>query len=165
MDLGYLNVLPEWNDMRFHDSEGDEWKNVSGQRLAAKMLYEKWREVFGLVMAFADNLATDSDSEETETHEQTTKRFIFENAMIIGPKLMSAAGTDLYILQMENASIIRANARQMMEQVGFAVLMGFSEESYKEVITEAINQFRELFKNWVATFEKDGIEDEWGLFI
>ncbi len=165
MDLGYLNGLPEWDDMRFHDAEGDEWKKNSGQRLAAKLLYEQWREVFGLVMAFAENLATDGDAPDTETHEQTTKRFIYENALIIGPKLMGAAGTDLYILQMENASIIRTNARQMMEQVCFAVLMGFAEESYKEVIKEAMNRFRELFKNWVATFEKGDFEDEWGLFV
>lgn len=164
MDLGYLNALPEWNETGFHDAKGDEWKNISGQRLAAKLLYEKWREVFGLVTAFADNLATD-DNTDTERHEQTTKRFIFENAMAIGPKIMGAAGTDLYILQMENASIIRTNAKQLMEQVGFAVLMGFAEESYKEVIKEGMNQFRELFKNWVATFEKDDFEDEWGLFI
>jgi hypothetical protein len=165
MDLGYLNALPDWDDNHFYDAKGDEWKSNSSQRIAAKFLYEQWREVYGLVMAFAENLATDGDTPDIETQEQTTKRFIYENAMVIGPKLMSAAGTDLYILQMENASIIRTNARQMMEQIGFAVLMGFAEENYKEVIQEAMNRFRELFKNWVATFEKDDIEDEWGLFI
>ncbi len=164
MDLEYLNALPEWDDASFHDGEGDEWKKISQQRLAAKYLYNKWREVLGLVRAFADNLTSELD-DESETHEQMTKRFIYENGMIIGPKLFGAATTDLYILQMENASIIRTNAKQLMEQVGFAVLMGFAEESYKEVISEAMNEFRLLFKNWVSTFEKDDFEDEWGLFI
>ena len=64
-----------------------------------------------------------------------------------------------------NASIVRTNAKHLMEQVGFAVLMGFGEESYKEVIADAMNEFRLLFKDWVATFQKDEFEDEWGLFI
>lgn len=164
MDLGYLTPLPEWDDERFHDAEGDEWKNKSAQRLAAKHLYEQWRQVYLLVTAFTDNLVN-ADDESSATHDHMTKHLIYENAMIIGPKLIGAAGTDLYILQMENASIIRTNAIQLMEQVGFAVLMGSVEEKYKEVIKEAMNEFRELFKNWVATFEKDEIEDEWGLFV
>jgi hypothetical protein len=41
-----------------------------------------------------------------------------------------------------------------MEQVSFAVLMGFTEESYKKVIEEAMNELRLLFRDWVATFQK-----------
>jgi hypothetical protein len=51
-----------------------------------------------------------------------------------------------------------------MEQVGFAVLMDFGDEEHKKVIEEAMNEFRQLFKNWVTTFQKDEFEDEWGLF-
>jgi hypothetical protein len=164
MNLDYLDSVPEWDDDNFCDIKGEEWKRKSPQRLAAKALYLQWRELYGLIIAFTDNLSDHAES-EIETHEQMTTRLIFENAMIIAPKLISAAGTDMYILQMENAAIIRTNVRQSMEQVGFAVLMGFAEESYKKVIQEAMDEFRLLFKNWVATFEKDDYEDEWGLFI
>ena len=162
MDLDKLNFLPEWNDEKFDDDEGEAWKTKE-LRAAGKALYLKWREVFGLVFAFAENLA--DESEESESHEQTTQRLIYENAMIIAPKISSATLVDMYILQMENAAIIRTNAKQLMEQVGFAVLMGFAEESYKKVIQEAMDEFREHFKEWVATFQKDEFEDEWGLFV
>jgi hypothetical protein len=65
---------------------------------------------------------------------------------------------------MENAAIIRTNCRQMMEQVGFAVLMGWAEKEHKTVINQTLDNFKLTFKTWVATFEKDEFEDEWGLF-
>jgi hypothetical protein len=43
--------------------------------------------------------------------------------------------------------------------------MGWSEEDYKRVIDESLEQFKFLFRIWVATFIKDGDDDEWGLFI
>lgn len=162
MDLDKLNFLPDWDDEQFPEEEGEAWK-TNELRAAGKALYIKWREVFGLVLAFTENLA--DESEESETHEHSTQRLIYENAMIIAPKISSATMVDMYVLQMENAAIIRTNARQLMEQLGFAVLMGFAEEGYKNVIVEAMNEFRELFKNWVATFKKDDFEDEWGLFV
>lgn len=163
MDLDDLNYLPQWEDEDFNDEEGEAWKKNEA-RLAAKALYLKWREVFGLIIAFAENLCSDSEEIKEETHEQLTKGLIYENAMIIAPKLKGAMGAGLYILQMENAAIVRTNARQLMEQVSFAVLMGFADESYKNVIEEAMNEFRLRFKDWVATFQKDEFEDEWGLF-
>lgn len=162
MDLDNLNFLPEWNDERYEDEEGEAWKTKE-LRAAGKALYLKWREVFGLIFAYAENLV--DESEETETHGQSTQRLIYENAMIIAPKIRSATMVNMYVLQMENAAIIRTNARQLMEQVGSAVLMGFAEESYKKVIEEAMNEFRQLFKEWIATFQKDEFEDEWGLFV
>ena len=162
MDLDKLNFLPDWDDEKFHEEEGEAWK-TNEIRAAGKALYLKWREVFGLVLAFTENLA--DESEDTETNEHTTQRFIYENAMIIAPKIISATLADMYILQMENAAIIRTNARQLIEQVTFAVLMGFAEESYEKVIVEAMSEFRRLFVEWVATFKKDEFEDEWGLFV
>ena len=38
------------------------------------------------------------------------------------------------------------------------------EEAHGQVIRDEIDKFRELFKIWVSTFEKDEYEDEWGLF-
>lgn len=165
MDLDKLNFLPEWNDDNFddEDEEGEGWKKKE-ERQAAKALYLKWRDTFGLIYAFADNLAPDPEEGSPDTHEQFTKSLIFENALIIGPKLIGAMAVDLYILKMENAAIIRTNSRQLMEQVSFAVLSEFAEEDYKNVIEDSMDEFRVLFKEWVTTFKKDDIEDDWGLF-
>jgi hypothetical protein len=53
----------------------------------------------------------------------------------------------------------------MMVQISFAAMIGDADEQHKEVIEESLNKFRALFKQWVATFEKDDYEDEWGLFV
>lgn len=166
MDLDDLNFLPEWDDEDYddEDNEGEEWKKKEGKQ-AAKALYLKWRDTFSLIYAFADNLAPDPKGDEHDTHEQFTKQLIIENAMIIGPKLRGAMAVDLYILKMENAAIVRTNALKMMEQVRYAVLFQSAEEDYKNVIGESIDEFRLLFKEWVMTFKKDEIEDDWGLFI
>ena len=166
MNLDDLNFLPDWDDEDYNDedNDGEDWKRKEGKQ-AAKALYLKWRETFSLIYAFADNLAPDAKGGEKETHEQVTKSFIMENAMIIGPKLRGAMAVDLYILKMENAAIVRTNARQLMEQVTFSVLSGFAGEEYKNVIQESMDEFRLLFKEWVMTFKKDDIEDDWGLFI
>lgn len=166
MDLDDLNFLPEWDDADYddEDNEGEDWKRKEGKQ-AAKALYLKWRGTFSLIYAFAENLAPDPGEDEEETHELLSKRMILENALIIGPKLRGAMAVDLYILKMENASIVRTNALNLMDQVRYAVLSDFAEEDYKNVIQESMDEFRLLFKEWVMTFKKDEIEDDWGLFI
>ena len=166
MNLDDLNFLPEWNDENYddEDEEGEGWKNREG-RGAAKALYLKWPDTFGLIYAFSDDLATDSEDGSSGTHEQVVKSLIIENSLIIGAKLRGAMAVDLYILKMENAAIIRTNALQLMEQVRFAVLSNFAEEDYNNVIQDSMDEFRMLFKDWVATFRKDDIEDDWGLFL
>ena len=164
-DLDNLNFLPEWEDDKFtFDDEGEEWKNASS-RSASKALYLKWREVFGLVIALAENLVDEPGEDGKETRREMIQKLMYENVMIVAPKIVSASGCGLYILQMENAAIIRTNCRQLMEQVGFAVMMGFADAEYKKVIEYAMAEFRELFKSWVTTFQKDEFMDEWGLFI
>lgn len=163
MNLNDLNFLPEWDESRYKvgpDDAAEEWRRGPA-RAIAKAMYNQWREVFGLVVAFAENLADDGE----ETHPASTKALIYENVMIVAPKIIGAISMDLYVLKMENASGIRTNAKQMMEQIGFAVLMGWADEAHKQVIEEALYKFRELYKQWVSTFQKDSFEDEWGLFI
>ncbi|MCX6206324.1 MAG: hypothetical protein NTZ19_08760 [Bacteroidetes bacterium] len=163
MDLEKLNFLPEWDENRFikkMNQHGEAWKNAPGI-MAARDVYKQWREVFGLVVAFAENL----EDEKNENNRSTTKSLIYENALIVAPKIIGAVSVDAYTIKMENAAIIRSNCRQMMEQINFTVLMGWSEEDYKRVIDESLEQFKAAFRIWVATFIKDGDDDEWGLFI
>lgn len=158
MDLSQLNPLPEWDARMFRLEEGEAWKYKESLRVAEE-LYNKWRELFGLVTAFAENLREDGGGTPADF-----RRLIFENAYIIAPKIISASGQALYQVQMENAALIRFNARQMMDQMNFAVLIGAADESYKNVIWDAMEEFKTSFRRWVATFERDDISDDWGLF-
>ncbi|MBY0480072.1 MAG: hypothetical protein K2Q21_01855 [Chitinophagaceae bacterium] len=163
MDLEQLNFLPEWDENRFikrMNRHGEAWKNAPGI-LAARDVYKQWRELFGLVIAFAENL----EDERDENNQSTTKSLIYQNAMIVAPKIIGAVSVDAFSIKMENAALIRSNCRQMMEQINFSVLMGWSDETYKQVIEESLEQFKYLFRIWVATFERNGDVDEWGLFL
>lgn len=165
MDLDKLNFLPEWDDERFDDEEheGDEWK-LKEERGAAKAMYNKWREVFGLVIAFTELLDSDDENVEKDKFGSITSRLIWENAMIVGPKISGAVHCDLYILKMENAAIIRTNCMQLIIQVSSAVMFEKADKAHEKAIKETMSEFRELFKNWVSHFQKDEFEDEWGLF-
>lgn len=159
------------DDDFFSDSEeyedfdkGDEWKRKD-EREAASALVSKWMEAKDLIYALLDDIADSPEALENETEQQNVRRMIHENAIVIRPKIGGAMATDMYILKMENASIIRTNAKELLTQVSYAELMGFISQSYKEVIVSVMNEFRLLFRDWVATFKKDEYEDDWGLFI
>jgi len=161
MDLDKLSYLPEWNERLLHmDDNGEEWK-IRPAIEAAKALYQQWREVFDLAIAIADSLTETARMND----EDGIKRLMYENIMIVGAKIMSAAGGTLYIIKMENAAIIRVNCRQLMDQIGFAVMTGMADERHQQVIRQEMDKFRTLFRQWVVTFQKDAYEDEWGLFV
>ena len=157
-----FNILPSWENFRHLKTEdGEEWK-WKIHLDAARSLYEQWREVFQLVMAFTDTLPEAKAEEEMLL---STRQLIFDNAFIIAPKIMSAAPDTLYEIKMENAALIRFNCRQMMDQIGYAVLIGNADQGHKSVIEEALSEFKLRFRHWVSLFEKDEFEDEWGVFI
>jgi hypothetical protein len=157
MDLSHLNSLPEWEDRFQNIDKGEAWKWKEELQIA-ELLYKQWREIFRLVDAFVATLP------EEEDELLSTKSMIYQNAYVVAPKIVSACGDTLYQIKMENAALIRFNCRQMWEQIAFAVLSGIAEEEHKKIIEEALNKFKELFRQWVATFRQDEYEDDWGLF-
>jgi hypothetical protein len=158
MDLMHFNnPLPEWKNHLRNVDKGEDWKWKEELQIAEN-LYNQWREVFGLVTAFAETLPEEQDA------TLSTKSLIYENAYIIAPKIMSACGDTLYQIKMENAALIRFNCRQMWEQIAFAVMTGDADEEHRKVIEEGLNRFKELFRQWVSTFKPDEYEDDWGLF-
>ena len=162
MDFTNMHSLPEWDDHRMlkRRYEGEEWK-MAPQLESAKNLYNKWREIFLLVESYCEML---QDSKEYD-HAEKNRELIWQNLFIVAPKIIGAAGVDQYVLKMENASIIRNNCRELMEQVNFTAMVGAGEEEYAAAIEREMDIFRDLFKTWVATFRKDEYEDEWGLFV
>ncbi|MFT3749808.1 MAG: hypothetical protein QM768_15910 [Agriterribacter sp.] len=162
MDFSDMHSLPEWHDHKMLKKryEGEEWK-VKPQLDAAEKLYNKWREIFMLVESYCETLQDSKDYD----HAEKNKELIWQNLFIVAPKIIGAAGVDLYTLKMENASIVRNNCREMMEQIKFTAMVGAGEEKYAEAIEHEMDIFRALFKAWVNTFVKDEYEDEWGLFV
>lgn len=158
MDELFKNEIPTWDSLGFRPidaGEGEAWKHEPQMRLA-KALYEQSREIYQQAKLFCETLSGELSAMTTE--------LILSNALVIPPKIMAVAFGDLYVRRMENAAIIRLNAKQLREQVLVSGMMENSETEYGELLLGEIEKFRELFADWVASFEKDEFEDEWGVF-
>lgn len=103
---------------------------------------------------------------ENEFLQETTVRFMLENAMIIPGKIVGAEAGDLYDLRMENAAIIRKAARELYVQAGsLRYEDGITDTDYIYLLRNTIEEFRFLFIDWVASFDVwNYIKDSWGLF-
>jgi hypothetical protein len=158
-----LHDLPEWEEHRFGDEEndGDEWK-YKAKKDSAKALYNQWRQVYTLVEGLLSIL--EPNDETPETYLEHMKEMIHGDAMLVCVKISGAEAGDMYVLRMENASIIRAAANSVYISMSGLRMMEVAEDAHLDAVRAEIDTFRELFKDWVNGFEKDEFEDEWGLF-
>lgn len=165
MRIDDLNELPEWDDNEFgdEDNEGDEWK-PNPTREACKAMYRQWNEVMIVLRAAIDSLKEpDKDSFFSKEHVDEFIATILGDAHEVAAKIRSSEA-GLYIIRMENAAIIRKNAQYIKISTNNFMYDGLMEEQHRQIIRDEVDKFRELFKKWVSTFEKDDCEDEWGLF-
>jgi hypothetical protein len=180
-DADQLSYIPEWGDHRRHYTEsepGDEWKDKLKNERAEK-LYNKWKEIDYLIEAIWDKWdlsAPETEEKESDKPEENEDDFSLpkemiewhreemgRNSSIIPAKISGAEAGDLYILRMENAAIIRKAAMDVYLDC-HVLEEGVADEQDVELLRSEINQFRQLFIEWVNGFEKDEYEDEWGLF-
>jgi hypothetical protein len=124
-------------------------------------LYQKAEQIYKITSGLIEIIPADN-----EFLQETTVRFMMENAMIIPAKIAGAQAVELYDLKMENATIIRKAARELYVQAGS---LGFeetiSDQDYIRLLRKEINEFRLLFIDWVAGFDVwNYIKDNWGLF-
>ncbi|RRA95452.1 hypothetical protein EG242_06205 [Paenimyroides viscosum] len=85
--------------------------------------------------------------------------------MLIQAKLTGAFGVKLYDIKMENATLIRKAARDLMVSYHTLKMLGFEEVEYFKIIRLQIEEFRLLFVEWVGRFnQKHFITDSWSLF-
>ena len=184
-DAEQLSIIPEWGTRRGNytdSSPGDEWKDKLKNERAEK-LYNKWKEIDYLINAIWDKWdlsAIETESAETGDDENAIedeydltlpgeliewhREEMQKNSLLIPAKISGAEAADLYILRMENAAIIRKAAFDIY--LDCAMLEeNVAEEQDIELLRTEINQFRLFFIEWINGFEKDGYEDEWGVFV
>lgn len=160
-----LSDLPEWDDegfRRIDEEEGDAWRE-SGAREACKALYNQWREVMAGINGLFAYARQHADMPEGFLHGQ--KSMILDEARQVAVKVRSSDAAGFYVLQMENAAIIRKSAQFVASQILAMADMGFIEASHAAAVRADIDLFRQLFRAWIGTFEKDDYEDEWGFFV
>lgn len=124
-------------------------------------LYKKAMEIFMLTRGLAEIIPDDNDF-----LQETTVKFMMEDAMMIPTKIAGAYGVGLYDLKMENAAIIRKCARELMVRAGsLRYEDNIKDKEYITLLRNVIEEFRLLFIEWVGSFDQwDYVIDRWGLF-
>ncbi|MBE8721192.1 hypothetical protein [Sphingobacterium pedocola] len=157
MEELFRHEMPEWDRSRFltEDNDGEEWKLLP-QLEAAEKLYEQCREIFRLCRLMGVQM--------TGLWGEAHRDLIMESICIVGPKIISAETTGLYVTCMENAAVIRYNMGQLRNMLITMDMLDTKAKYYSPHILEEIETFKRLFKVWISFFKKDDWEDEWGLF-
>jgi hypothetical protein len=166
MNYDHLSDLPDWDDDDFkdEDEEGEEWK-PNPTKDACRDMYKQWQQVMIVLNGALDSMVIEEKEDGFPAdYWEDHKAMLLGDAFQIAVKIKSSEA-GLYTIRMENASIIRKNAQFIKSSMLTMMSEGVIEEAHGHVIRDEIDKFRELFKIWVSTFQKDEYEDEWGLFI
>ncbi len=161
MNINNLNGLPPWKD---NPDEGENWK-TNPTTEACKALYEKWNEIVVMLTGALGMMKDLSEEKEEDSFITEQKAMVLGDAYEAGAKIRSSEAGNMYILRMENASIIRKNGQFVKSSVLNLMMEGEVDEEHGEIIRNEIDNFREMFINWVNTFQKDEYTDDWGLFV
>lgn len=93
------------------------------------------------------------------------RKNIMENSLLIPVKIAGAEGDDIYDHKMENATVIRKAALELITDIKGMQIAGFKEIEYLNLIENEIESFRPIFAEWIKTFKTSNyIIDRWGLF-
>jgi len=124
-------------------------------------LFQKAEQILKITQGLIEIVPADN-----EFLQETTVRFMLEDAMIIPAKIAGAHGIELYDLKMENATIIRKAARDLYVQAGsLRFEESIQDKDYIYLLRDEIEEFRLLFVDWVENFDVwNYIKDDWGLF-
>ena len=123
-------------------------------------LRKKGNEIYEVVSVFIESLSGDAKEMYAGT--------LMESALIINGKLAGAMGSDDWLICMQNASIIRYHAEYLHTATSGLTAFTNADKDYVKVLRTTMQEFRELFKEWVKTFsdfEREDYTDEWGLFL
>ncbi|WP_066836578.1 hypothetical protein [Rufibacter ruber] len=122
-------------------------------------LYQKGREIFQLTVKIAALI-----EEDQEIHVSLMEQML-EDASLLTVKVAGAEASDLYDLRMENATLIRKAARDLLTHCTSLEMFGFKDVHYFRLLREAIEEYRLLFLEWVNSFDPwNYLLDTWGLF-
>jgi hypothetical protein len=122
-------------------------------------IYLKGQEIFEITAKIIDLIP---ESDEILSH---VKGMMLEDAAMLTVKVSGAEAGDLYDIRMENAAIIRKAARDLGTHCTTLKLYGFTDTQYLDLIREALEAYKILFREWVQGFDPwNYLLDDWGLF-
>jgi hypothetical protein len=141
-------MFPEHND---YENRRDELDKMP--------LYIKGHEIADLVRDICALI------DENNAILDSLKWQLLDDAHILVVKIAGAEGGELYDIRMECATLIRKSAMNLYVSIHSLKMHGFEHIEYYLMVRKKIQEFRTLFVEWVAGFDKTNyIADRWGLF-
>lgn len=136
-----------------------EEENEHDRHLHKLPIYKKGQEILEVVRRICDLIPEDNK------YLQSVAGMMLSDAAQLTIKVAGAEIVEFYDIKMENAAIIRKAARDLMIQKHSLKNFGFKEHQYFQIVRDLIEEYRLLFIDWVAGFDKfEYIIDRWGLF-
>ena len=122
-------------------------------------IYKKGQEIYEVVSQICDLIPEDDE------RLQSIKSMMLSDASQLTAKIAGAEGGELYDIKMEAAAIIRKAAHDLKLSNHSLELFGFKDVSYFQIVRDLIEEYRILFIDWIAGFDKWNYSiDRWGLF-
>lgn len=150
----------EDDDFDAQDCSMDAWRSLP--------VFIKAENVLKLVEHIVDGIPKEDSGAKTPyefamyEHHTSNMR---ENALLIPIKIAGAEGAELYDHKMENATIIRKAAREIITDTRGLQIAGFKDVEYLDLLRIEIEKFRPYFAEWIKTFNSSNyLIDRWGLF-
>ena len=122
-------------------------------------IFKKGKEIQDVVRTLAELMPEDNE------YLQSLKGEMLYNAGLLTVKIAGAEGAKLYDLKMEAATFIRKAASDLKVMNHSLEEFDFKDVAYFQIVRDLIEDYRLLFIDWVAGFDKwFYITDRWGLF-
>lgn len=137
--------------------------DVKWAKMENHPLYKKAEEIVVIVDSIIDSLP----EEERDFHEP-----VRESAMMLAPKFAGAYDSDMWLLTMQNAAIMRYHAQYVATGTYGFNITGESrvDGRYLELLRKEMQEYQVLFNEWMETVhalprDPEMDEDDWGVFV
>lgn len=162
----YQDGFGKWYE-RLSEEEKAELQrkaDLRREKVEKHPLYGKGREILDIVMHIVGSLP----EEERVFHAP-----MVESAMMLAPKFMGVCNTDMWIVLMQNAALMRYHAEYVMTGTyGFNIITNETQvdERYIELLRTEMNAYKKLFNEWMQEAHAMPRDpqldvDEWGVFV
>ena len=122
-------------------------------------IYRKANEILDLTRAI-------TGSYDPEQDQMKSTVFLMEDALTIISKIAAAAGSEIYVLKMENAVLVKIAARSLRTGLNGLSMQNLSAKEHLDLLRAEIDVFQELFVAWIQTFDPNtNLDDGWGMFV
>jgi len=146
-----------WDDFDENDWDESDEAEFLRKKENSHPLMLKCVDILKLTRAIAGSL--------DEARNQLYGSLMIKSAKSLVSKFLEANADDNYIVKMENAVHMKSHVRSLHEMTYQLAFESTHAEEHLQLLRDAIGEFKKLFVDWLATFDKEKREkDGWGLF-